>query len=115
MAHQVTSSREAEAALKNRHQQASPHQKDEGQETGLCKKYQHRTDEDWSKVMYSEESTFRGVRATRNRVRRPSGYDRINSWDAVKTLKYPASLIVRWLLLELMEILGSSSFHPMRP
>jgi transposase len=32
----------------------------------FAKQYRHWTEEDWSKVMFSDESTFRCVRATRN-------------------------------------------------
>jgi hypothetical protein len=59
----------------------------------FAKKHCHWTEEDWRKVMYSDESTFRCVRATRKRVRRPVGSNRFNSRYTVKTVKHPASLM----------------------
>jgi transposase len=38
--------------------------------------YQHFTAEDWSKVMYLDESTFKCIRASRAKVRRPEGASR---------------------------------------
>jgi hypothetical protein len=38
--------------------------------------YQHFTAEDWSKVMYLDESTFKVIRASRAKVRRPEGASR---------------------------------------
>ncbi len=40
---------------------------------------------DWSRVMYSNESTCCCLRATRKRVRRPAGSDVLDSWYTVKT------------------------------
>ncbi len=81
---------------KNCRPQASPNQANEGQKTGFCyiKKYRHWTEEEWSRVMYSDELTFRCLRATRTRVRRPAGSDRFDSRYTVKTVKHPASLMV---------------------
>jgi hypothetical protein len=44
--------------------------------------------------MYSDESMFRCVRATRKRVRRPVGSNQFDSWYIVKKVKHPASLMV---------------------
>ncbi len=60
----------------------------------FAKKHRHLTEEDWSKVMYSDESTFRCMRATRKRVRRPVGSDRFDSQYIMKMVKHPASLMV---------------------
>jgi hypothetical protein len=60
----------------------------------FAKKYQHWTEEDWIKVMYTNESTFRCLRASRKRVRRPVGSDQFDSWYTMKTVKHPASLMV---------------------
>ncbi len=60
----------------------------------FAKKYRHWTEEEWSRVMYSDESTFRCLRATRTRVRRPAGSDQFDSRYTMKTVKHPASLMV---------------------
>lgn len=60
----------------------------------FCKQYQHWTAADWSTVMYSDESTFRCIRATRSRVRRPIGSNRFDSKFTVKTVKHPDSVMV---------------------
>jgi transposase len=60
----------------------------------FARKYRHFTAEDWSTVMYSDESTFRCIRAVRSMVRRPSGMNRFDSRYTVKTVKHPASLMV---------------------
>ncbi len=49
---------------------------------------------DWSKVMYSDESTFCYIMATRRKVRRPSGSNRFDSPYTVKTVKHPDSVMV---------------------
>jgi transposase len=59
----------------------------------FCKKYKDWTPAQWEKVMFSDESTFRVVRATRSLVRRPSGSNRFNSKFTVKTVKHPASVM----------------------
>jgi hypothetical protein len=56
--------------------------------------YQHFTAEDWSKVMYSDESTFKCIRASRAKVRRPDGASRYDSKYTVKTVKHPDSVVV---------------------
>ena len=60
----------------------------------FAKAYSHFTPEDWSKVMYSDESTFRCLRATRTKVRRPVGSNRFESKFTVKTVKHPSSVMV---------------------
>jgi transposase len=60
----------------------------------FAKKYAHWTPEDWSKVMYLDESTFHCVRNIRKKVRRPSGSNRFNTKYTAKTVKHPASVMV---------------------
>jgi hypothetical protein len=60
----------------------------------FAEKYAHWTPEDWSKVMYSDESTFRCVRNIRKKVRRPSGSNRFNTKHTAKTVKLPTSVMV---------------------
>jgi hypothetical protein len=55
----------------------------------FAKKYRHWTEEVWSRVMYSNESTFRCLLE----VRRPAGSDRFDSRYTMKTVKHPASLM----------------------
>ncbi len=60
----------------------------------FANKYAHWTHEDWSKVMYSDESTFHCVRNIRKKVRRPSGSNRFDMKYTAKTVKHPASVMV---------------------
>jgi transposase len=60
----------------------------------FAQKYKDWTNEQWSRVMFSDESTFRCIRATKTKVRRPMGSDRYDSRYTVKTVKHPASLMV---------------------
>jgi transposase len=60
----------------------------------FAKKHRSWTAEDWRKVMYSDESTFRCLRSTRSRVRRPTGSNRFDSRYTVKTVKHPDSVMV---------------------
>jgi hypothetical protein len=39
----------------------------------FARTYQHFTKEDWAKVMYSDESTFKCIRSTRTTIRKPPG------------------------------------------
>jgi hypothetical protein len=45
----------------------------------FCNKYKSWTETDWSTVMYSDESMFCCIRATRSRVRRPIGSNHYES------------------------------------
>jgi hypothetical protein len=56
--------------------------------------YQHFMAEDWPKVMYSNESTFKCIRASRVKVWRPEGIRRYDSKNTVKTMKHPDSVMV---------------------
>jgi hypothetical protein len=60
----------------------------------FAKKYRHFTKEDWAKVMYSDESTFKCLRSTRTIIRRPQGSNRYDSHYTVKTVKHPDSVMV---------------------
>jgi transposase len=60
----------------------------------FCNKYKSWTEADWSTVMYSDESMFRCIRATRSRVRRPIGSNRYDSRFTVKTVKHPDSVMI---------------------
>lgn len=60
----------------------------------FARAYSHFTKEMWSKVMFSDESTFRVMRCTRRTVRRPEGSSRFDSRFTVKTVKHPDSVMV---------------------
>jgi hypothetical protein len=60
----------------------------------FCKKYKNWTSADWETVMYSDESTFRCIRATRSLVRRPRGSNCFDSRFTVKTVKHHDSVMV---------------------
>ncbi len=60
----------------------------------FAKDHAHFTQEQWSKVMFSDESTFRVMRCTRRTVRRPEGSSRFDSRFTVKTVKHPDSVMV---------------------
>lgn len=61
---------------------------------GFCKKYKDWTSEQWKKVMFSDESTFRLVRGGSKTVRRPSTVSRYDPKYTVKTVKHPDSVMV---------------------
>ena len=60
----------------------------------FAKAYRHFTPEDWSKVMFSDESTFRCIRATKSKVRRPVGSDRYDARYTISSVKHPDSVMV---------------------
>jgi hypothetical protein len=60
----------------------------------FCKAYKDWTPEQWEKVMYSDESTFRCIRSTKSKVLRPSGSNRYDSRFTVKTVKHPDQVMV---------------------
>lgn len=64
------------------------------QRLDFCKKYEHWTSQDWSKVIFSDESTFKTVSKDKRNVRRPVGADRFDKKYTVKTVKFPASVMV---------------------
>jgi transposase len=59
----------------------------------FAKKYRSWTKEDWGKVMFSDESTFRTLRMVSRTVRRPIGSYRYSSRYTVKTIKHPAGMM----------------------
>ena len=54
----------------------------------------HWTPEMWSKVLFSDESTFRLVRGTSKTVRRRWGHDRYSETYTIKTIKHPGSVMI---------------------
>lgn len=60
----------------------------------FAKKYSKWTSDDWRKVMFSDESTFRLVNSRMVRVRRPSTLCRYKNKYTVKTVKHSASLMI---------------------
>lgn len=60
----------------------------------FAQKYQHWTEQDWAKVMYSDESTFRQVDSRSVKVRRPSNISRYKHQYTVKTVKHPEQVMV---------------------
>jgi transposase len=60
----------------------------------FAQKYKDWTTEQWSRVMFSDESTFRCIRATKTKVCRSMGSDHYDSRYTVKTVKHPESLMV---------------------
>ena len=60
----------------------------------FAKKYQNWTVEQWKRVMWSDESTFRLVRGGSKVVRRPKDVSRYNERYTVKTVKHPESVMV---------------------
>ena len=60
----------------------------------FAEKYKYWSKEDWKSVMFSDESTFRLVRNTAGRVRRPVGSDRYEAKYCVKTVKHPDGQMV---------------------
>jgi hypothetical protein len=60
----------------------------------FAQKYKDWTAEQWSRIMFSDESTFRCIRAMKTKVRWPMGSDHYDSCYTVKTMKHPESLMV---------------------
>ena len=60
----------------------------------FCKTYGGFSEEDWSKVVFSDESCFYVTRSAGKRVRRPRGSNRYESKYTVKTVKHPAYVMV---------------------
>lgn len=60
----------------------------------FCKKYKDWSPEQWKKVMFSDESTFRLVRGGSKVIRRPSYVSRYDPRYTVKTVKHPDSVMV---------------------
>ncbi len=60
----------------------------------FTKEYAQWAYEDWSEVMFSDESTFKTIKATKKIVRRQVGSDKFESRFTVKTTKHPDSVMV---------------------
>nr|CAH7716389.1 unnamed protein product [Callosobruchus chinensis] len=60
----------------------------------FCKKYQDWTSDDWKKVMFSDESTFRLFRGGSQMLRRPSNVSRYDPKYTIKTVRHPDSVMV---------------------
>jgi hypothetical protein len=45
----------------------------------FCRKYKNLTADNWGKVIYSDQSTFRCIRSIKSRVRRAPGSDRLTA------------------------------------
>lgn len=64
------------------------------QRIDFCKRYEHWTSEDWRRVVFSDESAFRTMSHRQKLVQRPLGADQFDSHYTVKTVKFPASVMV---------------------
>lgn len=64
------------------------------QRLDFCSKYKNWTVEQWRHVMWSDESTFRCIRSTAARVRRPIGTSRYDPKYTQKTVKHPDGVMV---------------------
>ncbi|KAK4315398.1 hypothetical protein Pmani_013315 [Petrolisthes manimaculis] len=60
----------------------------------FCKRHADWTQENWRRVMFSDESAFKTISRRQKLVRRPSGSDRFDSHYTVKTVKLPAGVMV---------------------
>jgi transposase len=60
----------------------------------FAKQYKDWTKEMWNSVMFSDESSFKCIRSTSNRVRRPIGANRYDPKYTVKTVKHPDSVMI---------------------
>jgi arsenate reductase-like glutaredoxin family protein len=60
----------------------------------FCKKYEQWTSEQWSKVMFSDESMFKTIASRPKHVRRPPGSNRYDPKYTIKTFKHPDSVMV---------------------
>lgn len=60
----------------------------------FAKRYLHFTEEDWMKVMFSDESTFKCIRSAGGRVRRPKSTSRYNPRYTVATVKHSDQVMV---------------------
>jgi hypothetical protein len=79
--------------LKGSHE-TGPIGENEGKLVKFAQTYKHFTAEDWSKVMYSDESAFKCIKASRGKVRRPNGVCGYEDKYTGKTVKHPDNLMV---------------------
>ena len=59
----------------------------------FCQKYKHWTEDDWCKVLYSDESSFCQFGSPVNLIRRPVGA-RFDARYTVPTVKHPPKVMV---------------------
>lgn len=64
------------------------------QRLDFCGRYKHWTSADWRKVVFSDESAFKTISKGQRTVRRPVGANRFDSKYTVKTVKFPAGVMV---------------------
>ena len=69
--------------------------------------HQHWTDEQWGKVLFSEESTFQQLVVRKRHVRRPTG-KRFDKRYTIPTAKHPPSQMVWGLCPEMVLLLSVS-------
>ena len=60
----------------------------------FARQYKDWTPEDWSTVMWSDESTFRCITGRQGRIRRPVGSDRYDPRFTEKSVKHPDSVMI---------------------
>lgn len=60
----------------------------------FCHQYKDWTSDDWSKVMFSDESTFHQFRDEKKCVRVPIGHSPLNPKYTVKTIKHSPSVMI---------------------
>ena len=60
----------------------------------FCHQYKDWTAEQWSHVMFSDESMFKCIRSASTKVRRPLKSNRYDPRYTVKTVKHPAQVMV---------------------
>jgi hypothetical protein len=60
----------------------------------LARKFKDWIPEQWGKVMFSDERTFRTLRVVQRKVRRSFGSYRYSSRYTIKTMKHPDSVMV---------------------
>jgi hypothetical protein len=60
----------------------------------FCKKHLRWTDDDWDKVMFSDESTFKLINPRAQRVRRLAGVNRYKQGYVVVNVKHPPSVMI---------------------
>lgn len=64
------------------------------QRLAFCRRYGQWTSEDWRSVLFSDESAFKTISKGQMKVRRPMGSDRYDTKYTVKTVKFPADVMV---------------------
>jgi hypothetical protein len=76
----------------------------------FAKKHKYLTKEDWSKEMFSDESTFRCVRSIKTQVRRPEGSSRFDIQYTLKTVKHVLLSLCGDVFLKLSDVEAFTSF-----